>query len=176
MVDELERRDQEAPLPPRLVVRKKDQSLEQQVRYLGPAWIDETADAPAAPYGFGADVARARRAREQFLRAQGIDLEPKARLAALGALERRAVGEALAHKQPGRQFLDRTPAPLRGKVELTEPLPNGKQFAQVVDRDGRFVLVSASPELRAMKDKTAEITRDKQGRLQVRALERDRGR
>jgi hypothetical protein len=53
--------------------------------------------------------------------------------------------------------------------------PEGAPYVVVTD-GARFVLVPSSLELRALATKTIALSRDAQGRLTMRADDRDRGR
>ena len=74
--------------------------------------------------------------------------------------------------QTGQQFLAKTPEHFRGRVQAG---PEGAPYVVVTD-GARFVLVPSSLELSALATKTIALSRDAQGRLTMRADDRDRGR
>lgn len=121
--------------------------------------------------GVLADVRRALGRRRDALRALGIAPDDPRKNAKLREIERLAVGERMA-TQTSQQFLAKTPERFRGRVQA------GSEAAPyVVVTDGaRFVLVPSSLELRALATKTIALSRDAQGRLTIRADDRDRGR
>jgi len=72
----------------------------------------------------------------------------------------------------GQQFVATTPERFRGKVRAGS---EGVPYAVVTD-GLRFILVPASRDLRSLAGKAVEVLRDPQGRLSVRAIDRDLGR
>lgn len=59
LVQELPERQHGAPFRHRLLVRKEPLSLQDQVRYPGPVWLDRIETGSFARYGFGVEVKRA---------------------------------------------------------------------------------------------------------------------
>jgi type IV secretory pathway VirD2 relaxase len=96
LLDQLEARHRSEPPKHRLFIRKEPLSLAEQVRYLGPVWLDRVEAATLAPYGFGAELRQAVEDRAETLRQLGIAPDDASRLAALRERERRAVGEQMA--------------------------------------------------------------------------------
>jgi hypothetical protein len=137
----------------------------------GPVWLDHVERDTLAPWGFGADVGRALDKRRDALRSLGVAPDDPRRDAKLRELARRAVGEGMAART-GQQFLAKAPEHFRGRM-LTAP--DGAPYAVVTD-GARFVVVPASRDLRDLAGKPVAISRDAQGRLRVRALDRDRDR
>jgi hypothetical protein len=109
--------------------------------------------------------------RRDTLRALGIAPEDPRRDTKLREIERQAVGEAMAART-GQQFLAKTPDRFRGRLKAG---PEGAPYDVVTD-GARFVLVPALREVRGFAGKTVAVLRDAQGRLTVRALDRDLGR
>ena len=72
----------------------------------------------------------------------------------------------------GHEFVAKTPERFRGKVRAG---PEGLPYA-VVTNGMQFILLPASRDLRSLAGKAVEVLRDTQGRLSVRAINRDLGR
>jgi hypothetical protein len=72
----------------------------------------------------------------------------------------------------GQQFLDKTPDRFGGRLQAGA---EGMPYAVVSD-GARFVLVPVSREVRASIGKAVVVSRDAQGRLTIRAPDRDRDR
>jgi hypothetical protein len=72
----------------------------------------------------------------------------------------------------GQEFIAKTPERFRGNVRAG---PEGVPYAVVTD-GLQFILVPASRDLRALAGKAVEVLRDPQGRLSIRAIDRDLGR
>ncbi len=102
------------------------------------------------------------------MRGLGIAPDDPRRDAKLRALERRAVGEEMAARTR-QQFLVSIPDGFRGRVKVG---PEGVPYAVVTDGE-RFGLVPATRELRALDGKAVVVARDAQGRLRIRAPDRD---
>jgi type IV secretory pathway VirD2 relaxase len=98
--------------------------------------------------------------------------EDTARIAQRQELARCDAGEKLA-RESGRAFLETIPSGFRGWVQ---PGPTGSPYFEVSD-GMRFVLVPATPDVRALIGKTVDVSRDAQGRfLGLRSRDLDRGR
>ncbi len=173
LLDQLEARHRTAPPKHRLFFRKEPLSLADQVRYLGPVWLDRVEEAALAPYGFGAELQDAVQDRAETLRQLGIAPDGPSRLAALRERERRAVGEQMAAGF-GQTFVGRTRTleGLRGRVEI-RAAPGGSSYAVISD-GSRFGVLETTTTLRAMQGKSVVISRDPKGRLVVRP-DLDRG-
>jgi type IV secretory pathway VirD2 relaxase len=173
LVERLEERHRGSPTRHRLVVRKLAPALDLQVRHRGPVWLDGVDRGGLAPYGFGAEVARALERRREVLRGLGIAADDPQRVARLRELERRTVGEGIA-AQTGRQFLAATPERLRGRVEIGR---DDARYAVVVD-GARFVVVPASRQLHALAGEEVVLSRNATGRILLKTPDRgpDRGR
>jgi type IV secretory pathway VirD2 relaxase len=171
MTDRLERSSTAKPPPERLWLQKVPVSLENAPGHRGPVWLDRVEKGSLAPWGFGADVRRALELRREALRAIGIAPDDPRRDAKLREVERRAVGEGMAARTR-QEFLAKAPERFRGRVQAG---PEGAPYAVVSD-GARFVLVPASREVRVLAGKAVVLVRDAQGRLTVRALDRDRDR
>jgi type IV secretory pathway VirD2 relaxase len=171
LIQRLESRPRTEAPRERLWLKKLPLSLDQMPGHRGPVWLDQVEEAPAARWGFGADVRRALEQRRDSLRALGIAHDDPRKDAKLRALERRAVGEGMAART-GQQFLDKTPDRFGGRLQAGA---EGMPYAVVSD-GARFVLVPVSREVRASIGKAVVVSRDAQGRLTIRAPDRDRDR
>jgi type IV secretory pathway VirD2 relaxase len=139
-------------------------SLDQQVIRRGPVWLDEVHARTLHGQGFGADVLAAVGRRREVLRRLGIAPEDPERVAKLREMERRAVGEEVA--RCGEAFLEPTPDRFRGRVR--GPLLD-RTSSYVAVSDGRsFVLVEATPEIRALTGRDVELRRAADGRVVLR--------
>jgi hypothetical protein len=171
LLEDLGRLGREQPVRHQLFLRKEPLSLEQQVRHPGPTWLDKVDEPSLAHWGLGSELRRALDQRREALRTLGIAGEETRDGTKLQELKRRAGGERMAART-GQQFLAETPDLFRGKVRAG---PEGAPF--VVVTDGlRFILVPASPDTRGSAGKAVEVARDPQGRLSIRAFDRDIGR
>ena len=163
-----------SPAQSRVVVRKEELDLGEQVHYQGPVLLDKLANLPLAPYGFGADVRRAVDARGAALRALGIDPADPERTSKLREMERRGLGQGLAARS-GQTFLADMPATFQGRVQLTERGADGTPYA-VVNDGSRFVLVRAGADLRARDGQVVTFDRVRDGQWRARDPDIDRGR
>jgi hypothetical protein len=147
--------------------------LEKQVWHRGPVWLDRArAD---APYGFGADLARARADRARFLGHLGIAGSPDEALRALGALERRDFGERLAAAR-GLSFVERPAPGFRGRLQTLDEGGAAPRFLAVVEESvRRLALVPATTSLRALIGQVVELESGDDGRPVVRRLGHARG-
>jgi type IV secretory pathway VirD2 relaxase len=91
LLEQLERQQRGAPERYRLRVHKQPLSLQAQIRYAGPVWLDRVETAALAPYGLGAEVGRAIERRRDALLHIGMDPDDPNRFAKLRELERRSV-------------------------------------------------------------------------------------
>ena len=163
-----------SPAQSRVVVRKEELDLGEQVHYRGPVLLDKLANLPLAPYGFGADVRRAVDARGAALRALGIEPADPERTPKLHEMARRGIGQGLAARS-GQTFLADVPATFQGRVQLTERGADGALYAVVTD-GSRFVLVRAGADLRARDGQVVTFDRARDGRWRARDPDIDRGR
>jgi len=170
LLEKLESRPRSEPPRERLWLEKLPLPLDKTPAHRGPVWLDKIDEASLASWGFGAEVAQALSQRREALRAFGIAPEDPRREGKLREMERRAVGEGMAART-GQQFIANTPERFRGKVRAGPELP----YAVVTD-GVQFILVPASRDLRSLAGKAVELMRDPQGRLSVRAIDRDLGR
>jgi hypothetical protein len=175
LLDRLAERGRDAPLRHRLVVRKEPLSLKEQVVHEGPVWLDRLEAKTLAHWGLGADVRQAITERRECLRRLGIEPDDPDRLAKLRELERRGLGAEIAARS-GLTFLTRVPEGFRGRVEPAGGA--GPPSAYTVVSDGqRFVVLRATPALRALQGRSVAVSRDGKGRLTVSpALNKDVGR
>ncbi len=171
LLEELARRAREQPVPHQLLVRQEPLSFEQQARHPGPVWLDRIDQASLAHWGLGAEVRRALDQRHEALRTLGIAGDETRDGTRLQELERRAVGERVAART-GQQFLAETPHRFRGRLHVG---PEGVTYAIVTD-GARFVVVPTSHDAGRFANKIVVVGRDPQGRLTIRAVERDLGR
>jgi len=171
LIEKLESRPRTDPPRDRLWLKTLPLTLEEAPSRRGPVWLDQVTGDGLAPWGFGADVRRALGRRRDALRGLGIAPDDPRKNAKLREIERLAVGERMA-TQTGQQFLAKTPERFRGRVQAG---PEAALYLVVTD-GSRFVLVPSSLELRALATKTIALSRDAQGRLTIRADDRDRGR
>ena len=110
----------------------------------------------------------------EILRGLGIPPDDPRRAQKLGELERRDVGRDVAART-GQTFVPSVPIEFTGRVDGGSPhVPDG--YAVVSD-GRRFVVLTATSTLRALRGKEVTVTRDDRGRVLVGpALDRDIGR
>jgi type IV secretory pathway VirD2 relaxase len=168
LLEKLAERQREAPVRQRVLLRKEPLSLQGQIRHPGPVWLDRVPTDSLAPYGFGAELKRTLEQRRDALHALGIAPDDTRRDIKLREIERVAVGEGMAVRTR-QHFLAKTPDGFRGRLQAG---PEGAPYSVVSD-GARFVLVPASSEHRALTGKALVISRDAQGRLTIRAPDRD---
>jgi hypothetical protein len=102
--------------------------------------VGERDERASPEHGFGADVARAVRARAEFLRGLGIDTTAEGRGAALEVLERLSLARRL-RQTTGHEFVSQGSG-FQGQVVDRYALPPGNTYFRVVDpTGGRFTLV-----------------------------------
>ena len=122
----------------RLSVDRSQLSLDQQVTYLGPTWLDSVQ--PSGTSTFALEVDHRRRARQAYLREQkltGRDLR---------AVERKRLVDHYARKlglTRAKQL-----AGFGGRVVEIHESPSGARYA-IVASDREFVLLRATPQMRA---------------------------
>jgi hypothetical protein len=175
LVDRLAERGRDVPPRHRLVVRKEPLSLKEQVVHRGPVWLDRLETETLARWGLGADVRQAVADRREALRRLGIGPDDPDRVAKLRELERRALGADIAARS-GLTFLARVPEDFRGRIQPAERAGPPGAYAVVSDGE-RFVVLRATPALRALQGQSVAVARDAKGRLVVRpAPDRDIGR
>ncbi|WP_181791050.1 DUF3363 domain-containing protein [Myxococcus llanfairpwllgwyngyllgogerychwyrndrobwllllantysiliogogogochensis] len=151
----------------KLKIERKSPTLEKQRAYRGPTWLDTVEPPVVALHGFGAELSAAIRSRRVFLKSLGLAPGEKL-LQELRKLEMRETGERLALQQGG-EYVPALPkkAFWNGKVVLTKPNEvSGRRFAQVY-REGRFVLLPLTAELRGLEGQRIEVGREN-GALVVR--------
>jgi len=160
------------PKPAELRVVRQALTLQEQIGYAGPVWLDRVSRSELADTGLGTKVADALNQREQFLQRHGIRPDDPGRVSALLELERRTVGEQRSRKA-GETFLENVPTAFRGRVSITEATSSGMQYAVISDAS-RFVLVPVTNELKEQIGKQVVVSQT-EGRLVVRSLGKDRG-
>jgi type IV secretory pathway VirD2 relaxase len=171
LLDHLEARHRASPSKHRLAIRKEPLSVADQIRYLGPVWLDRVEAATLAPYGFGAELRQAVQNRSETLRTIGVAPDAPNRLVTLREIERKAVGKQVAASL-GQTFVGRMPERFRGLIEM-RAAPGGSSYAVVSD-GSRFGVFAPTATLRAMQGKSVVVSRDAKGRLVVRP-DLDRG-
>jgi hypothetical protein len=171
LIEKLEIRARTESPRERLWLEKVPLPLDKTSGHRGPVWLDTIDEASLVPWGLGAEVAQALSKRREALRSFGIAPEDPRRDGKLREMERRAIGEGMAART-GLEFVAKTPERFRGKVRAG---PEGVPYAVVTD-GLQFILVPASKELHALAGKAVTVARDPQGRLSVRAIDRDLGR
>jgi hypothetical protein len=158
----------------RLLLEKEPMGLDAQGRHRGPVWLDRVCAESLAPYGFGAEVRRLIEQRREVMprlevRADGPERDDKLR-----ELEVRAIGRKMA-ASTGQRFVEVPPSGFRGRLQVLEGGSAGPGYAVVSDGSA-FVVVAATPTVRACHGQMATVSRDPAGRIVVRnALERERG-
>jgi hypothetical protein len=166
LVERLAERGQGAPARHRLVVRKEPLSLKEQVVHQGPVWLDRVEPQTLARWGLGADVRQAVADRREAQRRLGIGPDDPDRVEKLRELERRALGAEIAARS-GQTFLARAPEGFRGRIEPAERAGPPGAYALVSDGQ-RFVVLRATPALRALQGQSVAVARDAKGRLIIR--------
>jgi type IV secretory pathway VirD2 relaxase len=123
----------------------------------GPTWLDRVEPGVSrAPHGFGAEVSKALQTRTSFLKSIGIDPSEGGFVRELRKIEAKELGERLA-KEQSTEFVPaiRGSQAWKGTVMLVTA-GSGRRYAQV-ESEGRFVLLPASSELRALQGKRAVV-------------------
>jgi hypothetical protein len=166
LLEQLERQHRGAPDRYRLRMHKHPLSLQAQVRYPGPVWLDRVETAALAPYGLGAEVGRAIERRRDALRHIGMAPDDPNRFEKLRELERRSVGKDLAASS-GQSFVPSAPDGFRGRLQA-HATPAGAAYSVVSD-GSRFVVVKTTRSLRDLQGKQVVFGRDAKGRLVVRS-------
>jgi hypothetical protein len=78
-------------------------------------------------------------------------------------------------ERTGQRFLEVPPPGFSGRVQVLDGGDGAPPYAVVTD-GSRFVVVRATPEIRAARDRKVSVSRDDRGQVVVRnAPERDRG-
>jgi hypothetical protein len=111
-------------------------------------------------------VQQAVAARSEVLRRLGIGPDDPDRVAKLRELERRGLGAEIAARS-GMTFLARVPEGFRGRIQPAERAGPPGAYAVVSDGE-RFVVLRATPALRALQGQSVAVARDAKGRLVVR--------
>ncbi len=165
LLDRLAERGRDSPPRHRLVVRKERRSLKEQVVHPGPVWLDRVETEALARWGLGADVRQAVAERREALHRLGIGPDDPDRVAKLRELERRRLGAEMAARS-GLTFFARVPEGFRGRIQPAERAGPPGVYAVVSDGE-RFVLLRATPALRALQGQSVAVVRDGKGRLVV---------
>jgi hypothetical protein len=121
LLEQLQKRHEAEPLRHRLFVKKQPLTLEEQVHYRGPVWLDRVDPKTLTPSGLGAEVARASARRNDVLRGLGIDPNDTSRLAKLSRVERDVVAEQFARRS--RQAVVDIPPPGSGDEPRSSSRP-----------------------------------------------------
>lgn len=154
---------------PRVRVHRLGPPIAAQARYRGPTWLDAIADRRPASEGtgFAREITDALARRGAALKAMGVDaLPPGRRVAALAAVEAKALGRRLAAER-GMAFVESMVA-AEGAVSLSQRLPSGRQYAIVSDADSkRLWVLPATRELRLLEGQRVQSQRTPQGRLVI---------
>ena len=175
LLDRRAERARDAPPRYRLVVRKEPLSLKEQIVHRGPVWLDRVETETLARWGLGADVRQAVAERGEALRRLGIEPGDPDRVAKLRELERGRLGAEIAARS-GLTFLARVPEGFRGRIQPAEGVGPPSAYAVVSDGE-RFVVLRATPALRALQGQSVAVARDAKGRLVVGpAPDKDMGR
>jgi len=153
-------------------IRKEDERLADQVRRPGPAWIDRVNRKALAPYGFGRELQSAVSDRDNAVRGFGIDPADPRRFDKLRDVECAAVGRRIA-EQTGETFVPAPPERFRGQLKIVERRPGEGAYAVVTD-GARFAVVPLTRDAQASEGRMVTLSRDPQGRMQVRAPDKDR--
>ncbi len=150
---------------------------DQAVRYPGPTWLErQRGDQDTrAPYGFGAQMARALRGRADFLAELGVRGTPSEVSRTLRRIEAKALGMRVAAKT-GHALVEKPESGFRGRLFACEQTPSGQTFVRIVDETGRrFVLLRTNDATKALDGAQVELTRDSKGRLVPRPTGLTRG-
>ncbi len=175
LLGRLAERARDAPPRYRLVVRKEPLSLGEQVVHRGPVWLDCVETRTLAYWGLGADVRQAVAERREALRRLGIGPDDPDWVAKLSEVERSAVGREIAGRS-GLTFLAHAPDGFSGRAQRAEG-PMASSAYTVVSDGQRFIVLRATPALRALHGQSVAVTRDAKGRLLIRpAHDKDLGR
>jgi len=166
LLQQLAERQRDAPVRHRLVVRKEPLSLQAQIRHPGPVWLDRVKTDSLAPYGFGAELKGAIAQRGEALRRLGVQPDDPNYLEKLREIERRQLGGEIAARSR-QAFVPTAPDAFRGRVQVGDAGSPAASYAVVSDGQ-RFVVLRATPALRAAHGKTVTVARDAKGRLLVR--------
>ena len=134
-------------------------------------WLDRVDESSLAHWGLGAEVRRALDQRREALRTRGIVADEPRDGLGRQEMERRAVGEQMAART-GQRFLVETPDRFRGRLQVG---PAREPYMVVTDGAG-FVVVPTSHDAGRFANKPVVVGRDAQGRLTIRAVEKDLGR
>jgi hypothetical protein len=172
LLSKLDAKDKTEPRA-RMVVDRQRMPIARQIHHRGEVWLDRIQAEGLASFGFGAELRDAVASRGRVLRQRSIDPDSRERDRTLRGLERRALEERIA-QATGAELLPKMPRQFRGKVRIHESQSGGPSYAEVTD-GGRFVVVPAARELRAMDGQTITISRNQAGRVEVRRADRDRG-
>jgi hypothetical protein len=154
-------------------IRKEDERLADQVPRPGPTWIDRVDRKALAPYGLGAEVQSAIADRDNAVRGFGIDPADPRRFDKLRDVEQVAVGRRIA-EQTGETFVPAPPERFRGQLKIVERHPGEGAYAVVTD-GARFAVVPLTRDTQGSEGRMVTLSRDQQGRMQVRARDKDRG-
>lgn len=147
--------------------------LPAQVSRRGPTWLDSAV--AGAPYGFGAEVARAADRRARVLRDLGITGSPSQVLRSLATIERRDLGKQLAVTR-GMTFVAEPPVGFRGTLVPCGGPNRDTQYLAVLDERGRrFTVIPDFGGFRKLRGQVVEIARGDDGRLQLRRRDLSRG-
>jgi hypothetical protein len=133
---------------PALSIERMALRSEEQVRHLGPAWLDQVDLSTLAPWGFGAELRVVVNKRNKLLRVHGIDPADPRKLEALRELEHRAAERNVTPnaRQPNEtQVAERLIAP-KPNVPA-EKQPEGAR-APVVGASEREKLAAAREQAR----------------------------
>jgi hypothetical protein len=88
-------------------------------------------------------------------------------------VERRAMGRREAERT-GQRFLELPPPGFRGRVQVLDGGHGAPPYAFVTD-GARSVVVRATSEILAARDRRVSVSRDDKGQVVVRKVDRDRG-
>jgi type IV secretory pathway VirD2 relaxase len=142
----LARLDHEQPQV-RVGLRCEPLSLDKQVRYLGPTWLDGVV--PSSDVGFSADVAAYKVKRQEFLQANGIEQRN------LRTLERREV--ARLHAQALQRAVTREVEGFCGVLDRVHDCPNGNRYAIIVS-ESELAVVAAGNRAHKLRGRQVELS------------------
>jgi type IV secretory pathway VirD2 relaxase len=151
LVEGLKQRDKDLPQA-HVAVRRQKLSLQAQVTYRGPTWLD-TAKLET-PCTINDELKRFRGQRETFLERLGIAKDTKDKDRRLVALERDELATRLA-TQRSRQVAHKL-AGFRGRVAEVRELPSGNRYA-VIETETELVLVRAGTQARKLVGREVEV-------------------